>query len=675
MTTVQLEALSLADATRSAGHLRRLGDGAGSMEQAAKRIVRHLYDNFLDAGGGRACALVRLFASGEVGALPAELRALAADERGPWPDEGVAMALLASAGDEPQWNDRRRSVSHRIVAMTGVPGRPVPPMVQQLVSQLGVDPAMVQPDPGFLVNPEPHPYNVYYVADAAGSPYVPDQELFVLRYGIRSVLGFGGLTPFGRLFTVVLFTKVPVSRRVADLLRPLAAAAKVSLIPFDAGPLLEEEPRPEGGPEPDVVVRRAEHEAAALRQLLDVHEDTTATQAEALQRAHSQREHEAEEESERLKGELRQAQKMEALGRLAGGIAHDFNNALQTISIFAELIRQDLPEGHPAHDCHDMLADAVKSASGLVRQLLVFSRPHPEQIELVEVEPFLRDTSKLLERLLGERFEVRTILEAGDVCVEIDAVQLQQIAMNLAINAGDAMPGGGTLTLGVRRTQIDGSTDPDLQPGPYVVLEVTDTGVGMDDATRARIFEPFFTTKDEGTGTGLGLSIVFGIAQQYGGGIRIDSVPGSGTTFEVLLPLAERHAQPEEPLAAPEGAGGAQTMLLVEDQPQARIALAELLRRHGYTALEAGDAASALERAERHEGPIHAVVTDGVLPDLDGPDLVEELLRRRPGIKILMLSGHPDAAGTPAEGPDRAAMSKPAAPDAILQTLRQLLDG
>jgi two-component system, cell cycle sensor histidine kinase and response regulator CckA len=344
-----------------------------------------------------------------------------------------------------------------------------------------------------------------------------------------------------------------------------------------------------------------------------------------------------------LEGQLLQAQKMEAVGQLAGGVAHDFNNLALVISGHAELLLDRLDDERARESVRE-IQRAADQGSELTRQLLAFSRRqmlHPVEIDVSQV---VGELVPMLRRLIGDDVELSTQLAAGLGTVRADPAQLRQVLMNLAVNARHAMPSGGRLSIETSARRLDEQlTDARLElvPGDYVVLAVSDTGTGMDDATRERIFEPFFTTKQPGEGTGLGLSTVYGIVKQSGGSIWVYSEPGRGTTFKVYLPLhgASRAVTPaaSEPAAA---ATGTATLLLVEDHQQVRTLAHLLLEKQGFTVLAASNGGEALAMAAAHDGPIDLVVTDLVMPGMDGKELVERLRELRPGIRALFTSGY-----------------------------------
>ena len=360
---------------------------------------------------------------------------------------------------------------------------------------------------------------------------------------------------------------------------------------------------------------------------------------------------EAELESERLRLEVRlnQSHKMEALGQLAGGIAHDFNNLLTAILGNVEMLQDWLgstrcpPPDERVHQAVAEVGRAGERAAALTRQLLVFGRRQVPELELVDVGDVVRDLVRLLERLIGEHIRLDVQLEGGLAPVYVDRGQLEQVLMNLTINARDAMPNGGTLEI---RT---GAGDAGSEPGGTVALSVRDSGVGMDTRTRERLFEPFFTTKPVGQGTGLGLATVYGIVSQAGGRILVDSALGHGSTFEVLLPAAEsetgakRNPGPERRPAEPEaedGRAAGATILVCEDEASVRDLICTILRRAGYQVLEAADPRRALELVEGRPEALDLLITDVVMPEINGKLLADRLQGLRSDLKVLFVSGY-----------------------------------
>ncbi len=348
-----------------------------------------------------------------------------------------------------------------------------------------------------------------------------------------------------------------------------------------------------------------------------------------------------------LEDQFRQAQKMEAVGRLAGGVAHDFNNLLMVISGYAEVILAQLPLDHPLHEKGRAIQQAADRATTLTRQLLAFSRKQLLELKVVDVNAIVEDMERLLRPLIGENVELVTSLALEAVHTRADAGQLEQVLMNLVVNAKDAMPGGGKLTIQTQTILMDESHrrgQQFIRPGCYIMLSVSDTGMGMDKETQSRIFEPFFTTKEKGKGTGLGLSTVYGIVKQSGGYVMVQSEVGHGTTFHIYLPQVE--GTPEKHAAPAPGAtlGGTETILLVEDEESVRQLVRDTLGAKGYQVLEAESGEAGLAEAARHKGKIDVVITDVVMPGMNGRELVKRLLQARPEIKVLYLSGYTEDA-------------------------------
>jgi signal transduction histidine kinase/CheY-like chemotaxis protein len=383
-------------------------------------------------------------------------------------------------------------------------------------------------------------------------------------------------------------------------------------------------------------------------------------------------------ERRRLEEELRQSQKMEAVGRLAGGVAHDFNNLLTAISGYSELLMARHREDDRDHRDAEQIKRAAARAAQLTAQLLAFSRRQVLQPQVFRFDEAVGEMQELLGRLIPESVAVRTALAAGQAHVRADRTQIEQVVVNLAVNARDAMPGGGTLTIETTVVELPDPTLPEaeLPPGSYALLTVADTGEGMDAGTREQVFEPFFTTKPLGDGTGLGLATVYGTVKQSGGDIVVSSAVGSGTTFRVFLPLA---AAPLESLPEPvdeRSAEGSETVLLAEDEDVVRALVCEILRGRGYAVLEAAHPEEALRLSHDHEGSIHILVTDIVMPGMSGHALAERLSRERPGLRVLYTSGYTNGRipSGDALGPDAAFIQKPFSADALAAKVREILD-
>ncbi|HEV2749165.1 MAG TPA: PAS domain S-box protein [Gemmatimonadales bacterium] len=380
-----------------------------------------------------------------------------------------------------------------------------------------------------------------------------------------------------------------------------------------------------------------------------------------------------------LENQLRQAQKMEAVGRLAGGIAHDFNNILTAIFGYSDLLRDELPEGSPARQDTEEIRKAAERAAALTRQLLAFSRQQLLEPVVLNTNDLVEEFDKMLRRLIGEDVELRLALAPDLGNVRADPGQLQQVLMNVAVNARDAMPTGGKLlieTANAHLTDQYAELHQSVTPGAYVMVAVSDTGVGMDAETRARIFEPFFTTKDKGKGTGLGLSTVYGIVKQSGGYVWVYSELGRGTTFKFYLPRVEATA--ERPLPPREAAtfAGTETILLAEDDEMLRPLAKGVLEKLGYTVLEAENASRALALAQAHKAPIQLLVSDVIMPGLSGRELAQRLVATRPETRVLYVSGYTDDAIVH-HGmlePGLNFLQKPFTPSALARKVREVLD-
>ena len=379
-----------------------------------------------------------------------------------------------------------------------------------------------------------------------------------------------------------------------------------------------------------------------------------------------------------LELEMRQAQKMEAVGRLAGGIAHDFNNLLTVISGYAAFVRDALSEGDELRADIVEIEQAARRAATLTRQLLAFSRRQVLLPKVFDLNGVVEGMTGMLERLLGEDVDVRTALDESLWSVKADPNQLEQVIVNLAVNARDAMPGGGVLRIATQNVLLERATAglDGVPPGLYVRLDVGDTGVGMDEATRVRAFEPFFTTKEVGKGTGLGLSTVYGIVRQSGGGVDVESAPGEGTVFRILLPaVTESLDRLGPPSARPRASVGTETVLLVEDEEPVRRVAQKALTAAGYRVLEARDGVEALALLDARDEPIHLLLTDVVMPRMGGFELAEAVAMRRPGARLLFVSGHVDLGASGRTLPKGAELlEKPFRPDVLLERVRAVLD-
>lgn len=387
-------------------------------------------------------------------------------------------------------------------------------------------------------------------------------------------------------------------------------------------------------------------------------------------------------ERQRLEAQLRQSQKMEAVGRLAGGIAHDFNNILTAISGYTRMIAEELDADDPLSDDLRQIVANTERASDLTRQLLAFSRKQVVQPKVLDLNAVIRDLGKLIRRLVGEDIRLVEELADGIGSVRMDPSEIEQVIMNLVVNARDVMPGGGTVRIETGEATLAGRSEDGVvipvRPGRHVYLAVTDTGTGMDEATMGTIFEPFFTTKEPGKGTGLGLSTVYGIMEQAGGSVAVESGLGRGTTFTVYFPRVDGRParQRRQVSAGASEAAGVETVLLVEDEEAVRSLASRILRRHGYTVIEASDAPGALGAVSGHAGTIDLLLTDVIMPGASGPELAERLRRDRPELRVLYMSGYmADEVGRAGVIEDSGFLQKPFTPNTLASKVRETLDG
>jgi signal transduction histidine kinase len=384
-------------------------------------------------------------------------------------------------------------------------------------------------------------------------------------------------------------------------------------------------------------------------------------------------------EQRSLEAQFRQAQKMEAVGRLAGGVAHDFNNLLSVILGYTEItlaagdvskrVRENLEEVH----------EAGQRAAELTRQLLAFSRKQIIEPRVVDLGGLVHDMEKMLRRVIGEDIKLTTNLAANLGCVRADPGQIEQIVMNLVVNARDAMPRGGSLTLETGDRVLDAAfarDNPGARPGSYVQLAVIDNGTGIPHEIQGKIFEPFFTTKGEGKGTGLGLATVYGIVKQNGGYIQLESEPGRGTAVRIFLPLVREQAEGIDQTTAAPTTGGTETILLVEDEPSLRHLVSAALRGYGYNVLDAEDSVEALRLCEAHQGPIHLLLADFILPGVRGDELARRAAKFHPEARVLYMSGYTDDALV-RDGilePGVALLQKPFETSLLARRVREILD-
>jgi PAS domain S-box-containing protein len=389
-------------------------------------------------------------------------------------------------------------------------------------------------------------------------------------------------------------------------------------------------------------------------------------------------------EHKRLEEQLRHSQKLEAVGQLAGGVAHDFNNLLMVIQAHNERLREQLSPEHPAQQDTLQIERSVSRASALTQQLLAFSRRQALQLKPIQLNAVITDVAKMLVRLIPASVQLQIEASAPSDFVKGDAGQIEQVIMNLAVNACDAMERGGRFAIETRNIELReglAAAHAHIPPGKYVILSVSDTGAGMTRDVQAHIFEPFFTTKQPGKGTGLGLSIVYGVVKQTGGWITVRSALERGTTFDIYFPLLPAKEAPMAPSskAAVKSAptlGGNETILLVEDQDGIRDLVREYLGKNGYTVLHAANGSEALKIASAYEGAIQLLLSDVIMPNVGGVELAHRLSRPRPDMKVLFMSGYPDHATSNGETFDESAevLQKPFLLDTLARKLRILLD-
>jgi len=378
--------------------------------------------------------------------------------------------------------------------------------------------------------------------------------------------------------------------------------------------------------------------------------------------------------------QLQQAQKMEAVGQLAGGVAHDFNNLLTVIRCYSEMIHRDPDRNESVGQHADEVLKATNRAASLTSQLLAFSRKQVFELRIVSLNEIVNNVEKLLRRLIGEDVQLVTALAPDLGLIKADPARVEQVLINLAVNARDAMPQGGTLTITTFTAELDATSigaQPDVQPGRYAAFSVTDSGIGMNKDTLSKLFEPFFTTKEAGKGTGLGLSIVHGVVKQSGGHILVSSEPGLGTTFTIYLPCVEQPAEIlQSQVPMPAASSGCETVLVVEDEAQVLTLERSILEARGYKVLTASHGKEAMRISQEYPEPIHLLVTDLILPHMNGREVARHLLPARPSMKVLYVSGYPDDTLVNA-GLTRhqtSFLQKPFTSDALLCIVRKVLE-
>jgi PAS domain S-box-containing protein len=384
-------------------------------------------------------------------------------------------------------------------------------------------------------------------------------------------------------------------------------------------------------------------------------------------------------ERKRLEEQFRQAQKMEAVGRLAGGVAHDFNNLLTVITGYCQMLIDRIPPSDPtAEDLHQVLK-AADRATTLTKQLLAFSRRQIFQPKVIDLRALVAEMDPILQRLVGEKVKLITTADPNLGRVRVDPGHIEQVIVNLVVNARDAMPEGGPLTISMKNVQLEAfSPQPhiNLQPGQYVLLEVTDTGVGIEEEIKTHLFEPFFTTKEKGRGTGLGLSTSYGIVKQNRGEISVCSEVGAGTTFSIYLPQVHEEAEPAHVASARPSFRGAETVLLAEDEDGVRTVMTEMLRKQGYSVVSAPGGEEALEIGRNLQTKFDLLISDVIMPGMNGPDLAGKLRALRPGLRVLYVSGYTDSAISRDDelGPGTTFLHKPFTTEQLAEKVRELLD-
>ncbi len=384
------------------------------------------------------------------------------------------------------------------------------------------------------------------------------------------------------------------------------------------------------------------------------------------------------EQSRRLEEQFRQVQKMEAIGRLAGGVAHDFNNLLMIILMVSSRLLEDPALPPSCRRYIEQVAAAGQRAATLTRQLLAFSRQQVLEPKVVDLNSVVQGIEKMLHRVIGEDIKLTVALDSSLEKVKVDRGQIDQVLMNLVVNARDAMPLGGTLTIETANVDLDETysrSHMEVQPGRYVMLAVSDTGEGMDKTTQSRLFEPFFTTKEPGVGTGLGLATVFGIVKQSGGSIWVYSEPGHGSVFKIYLPVVEDHGAEERASDHRPSPTGTETILLVEDEPSVRQIITSTLKGLGYAVLSAGRGTEAIHLAEMHDGPVHLLISDVIMPEMGGRQVAASLHASRPNLKVLYISGYTnDAVVRHGIMHDEVAfLQKPFTPHSLARKVREVL--
>lgn len=391
------------------------------------------------------------------------------------------------------------------------------------------------------------------------------------------------------------------------------------------------------------------------------------------------REVEMRKEHKQLEEKFRQSQKMEAIGRLAGGIAHDFNNLLTVISGYSEVLMREYEKIPEVYQGLQEIRKAAEKSSALTYQLLAFSRRQMLRPKVLDLNGVIANSNQMLHRLVGEDIEHETSLDPNLGRIKVDPNQLEQVILNLVVNARDAMPGGGKITIQTTNTSLErlqGSYHQDVKAGEYVLLSVKDTGSGMTEEVKQHIFEPFFTTKGEGKGTGLGLATVFGVVRQSGGYVEVESEADKGTLFKIYFPRVEELCSPDEVKHAPTKQKGSETILLVEDEEAVRLLTRRILEAFGYRVLEAESGYKALATCGSYKDKIHMLLTDSIMPKMSGEELSKQIIKKFPDIKVLYISGYTNLFWNkePAPKPNIGFLQKPFTPSTLGLKVREMLD-
>ena len=778
--------LELTGMTRLGAELRRVGQDAPSMEAAAQRIVRLLYDGMLEPeSSARSCALVRFYQTLPYAQLSIDLQAFANKVAGADPPTEATrcLTLLATAGVLDSWDSRFKSSGHKSIPLVSEEMIARLPMVSQLLVQLGLDVAkIVDPDAKLVMESEQESCNVFYVHDAVGSPYIPAQEDFVIPYGIRSVLGFGGVLSSGEVFAVLMFATTMVSKVTADIFRNAAMNVKAAIAPFSDGPILTPAtPRSFITAEPDSELRRLRSQLTTLEEVLAVQERTVIEQTGKLNSSMQQAVHLASiveaspdaivsatldnkveswnkgaeqmfgyseqeaigmplerivpseraaefaqrhevirrgdsnlafdtvrmkkdgerfpvsiygfpikdgdgrivawagvfrdlTERKKLEERLQRVRKMEAVGELAGGLAHEFNNALTVVlGRTQSILRRPIDADAVCNNAERIEAGANRIAL-LIRQLLAFSRTGMFQPTVFDLTQLVEELRPAIEERLADDVTLETVLPSEAIYVKADRGQTEQAILSLAENAGDAMPTGGRFTIvatGIEVGEAQSDEEGLPSPGAYGLLRISDTGIGMDTATRERIFEPFFTTKDRSSGTGMDLAAVYGSVRQAGGHISVSSEPGHGTLFKIHLPVVELAVQPRH------SGAGQKTVLVVEPDLALRELIQEELESEDFTVQTAEDGEKALQICEGYDGSIDLLLTVIRMTGMDGVSLARRAAELRPNLGVLFTSGYtPEALAASGIILDAGAkiIEKPFVLDDLVLRIRESID-